>query len=408
MQTQTNSEVDLALLEPGRGGVTVKVLRTIEEIENIREFWNSRPGTRDSDIDVFLPNHASAHKILRPHVLVLYRGGKPVSLLAGRIIRRPFGFRVGWFDLFRPVIDVLTIPYGGLRGEASPQNCKELVGELIRCLGNKEADIAYFMHLEAHSELFRCVKREPKFAFRDHFTPLRSHRKRKLPVSVEQLYAELSAHERKRFRQIAKTLSKEFCGQVRVRRFGTTADLDEALAVVESVARKTWQRAMGSGFSMSESRLASLRAQAERGWLRVYILYLADKACAFSMGALYQKTFYSDYIGYDPDYTKNSLGTYLLSRMMEEFCSEGVEAIDFGPSEEEYKKRFGSVMWLQADVHLFAPNLKGLVLSGMESIAVLLREPARACLERTDLIQRVKKIWRKVNIRRERMHEAQV
>jgi CelD/BcsL family acetyltransferase involved in cellulose biosynthesis len=92
--------------------------------------------------------------------------------------------------------------------------------------------------------------------------------------------------------------------------------------------------------------------------------------------------------------------------MMEEFCAEGVEAIDFGPSEEEYKKRFGNVVWLQADVHLFPPHLKGLVLSSMESIAVLLREPARAFLERTSLIQTVKKVWRRVNVRRVRISEV--
>jgi CelD/BcsL family acetyltransferase involved in cellulose biosynthesis len=95
--------------------------------------------------------------------------------------------------------------------------------------------------------------------------------------------------------------------------------------------------------------------------------------------------------------------------MMEEFCSEGVEAIDFGPSEEEYKKRFGNVMWLQTDLHLFAPCLKGFILNGMKSIAILLHELVRAFLKRTELIQRVKSVWRKVRAmrhKRERMGEA--
>jgi hypothetical protein len=406
MRTASNSQADRASPGLAPDSVTVKVLRSAEEIESIREFWNSCPGARDSDIDVFLPKHPSTHRVLRPWVLVLYRGGKPASLLAGRIIHQRFGFRIGWFDLFKPLLNVLTIPQGGLHGDASADTCKEFVREIIRCLRNGDADIAYFRHLDADSALFRSVKSEPGFLFRDRFRSLRPHRKRTLPGSVEQLYRDLSANERQRFRRIARALSREFPGQVKVDRFGDVTDLDAALAVVEKVANKTWQQAMGTGFALSESVLNSLRAQAERGWLRVYILYLGGKACAFWIGAVYQRTFYSDYLGYDPDYSKHSPGMYLLSRIMEEFCSEGVEAIDFGPIEEEYKKRFGNAMWLQSDLHIFAPRLKGLISSGMNSIAVLLHQPARAFLERTGLTQTVKKIWRGVRHRRKRTDVA--
>jgi Acetyltransferase (GNAT) domain len=407
MRTDTNSQAARASPESGPDSVTVKVLRSAEEIERIREFWNSCPGARDSDIDVFLPKHPSTHQALRPCVLVLYRGGRPSSLLAGRIIHQRFGFRIGWFDLFKPPLDVLTIPQGGLHGDASSDACKELVREIIRCLRNGDADIAYFRHLDAESALFRAVKSEPGFLFRDHFRSLRPHRKRKLPGGVEQLYKDLSANERQRFRRIARALSREFSGQVRVDRFGDVRDLDAALSVVEGIANKTWQQAMGSGFALSELVLNVLRAEAERGWLRVYILYLGGQACAFWIGALYQRTFYSDYLGYDPDFSKHSPGMYLLSQIMEEFCSEGVGAIDFGSVEEEYKKRFGNVMWLQSDRHIFAPTLKGLIFSGMNSIAVLLHEPARAFLERTGLTQRVKRIWREVRRRRKRTDVVQ-
>jgi len=391
---------DRATSESGSGSGSVRILRSVEEVQSLREFWCSCSGTLDSDIDVFLPVRERIPENLRPHVLVLYRAGMPVALLAGRIVRTRFAFRLGWFDLFRPLVNVLTIPCGGLRGQASLENCQELVRAVVKCLKSGEADLAFLARVDADSALFRCVKSEPGFLLRDHFTPLRPHRKRELAGSVDKLHAELSHHERKRFRQIAKKLSGAFPGQVRVERFGSLADLDRTLEAVEEIAKKTWQRTMGRGFNMDVSLLETFRRQAERGWLRIWILNLSDKPCAFWIGALYRRTFYNEYIGYDPDYANYSLGTYLFSRIMEEFCSEGVEAIDFGFSDEEYKERFGNVMWRESDLHVFAPRLMGLSLSAMKSITVLLHEPARAFLERTNLIQRVKKIWRKMARRR--------
>lgn len=399
MQTQLKLRADRATQDSASGSRTVKILRSAEEVESVREFWSSCSGTLDSDIDVFLTKNSDIPEGLRPCVLVLYRGGKPVALMAGRIVRRRIEFRLGWFTLFKPLVNVFTIR-GGLRGDASSDSCQELVRAIIECLKNGEADVALLSHVDADSALFRCLKSKTGFLFRDHFTPLRPHRKRVLPGSIDQLYAELSGNERWRFRRIAKRLSNEFSGKVRVDRFETLAGLDRTLTVVEEVARKTWQRAMGGGFSMEASLLKALRIQAEGGWLRIYTLYLADKPCAFWIGALYRRTFYSEYLGYNLEYASYSVGTYLLSRMMQDFCSEGVEAIDFGSSDEEYKKRYGNVMWHESDLHVFAPSPRGLILSGMKMITVLLREPTRTFLERTNLIQRVKKIWRRVSMNR--------
>ena len=403
MQTDTSSQIDRTI-----SGTTVRILRNVEEIESVREFWSSTPGILDTDIDVFLARPASIPEGLQLRVLVLYRGGKPVALMAGSILRERFVFRLGWFPLFKPRVNVFTIR-GGLRGDASSENCQELVHMILKCLKKGEADLVFLPGVEADSALFHCLKSEPGFLFRDHFTPIRLRRRRELPGSVEELYASLSHNARMIFRRIAKRLNNEFPGQVRmerVDRFETSTDLYGTLAVVDEIAKKTWQRTMSAGLHMTVSQLEAFKKQAERGWLRIYILYLADKPAAFWLGALYRRIFFAEYTGYDSDYAGHSLGTYMLARMMEEFCSEGVEAIDFAASDEEYKKRYSNAELPETDLHLFAPSLTGLTLSAMATIRVLLHEPARAFLKRTNLTQRVKKIWRRVRTKRERIGEA--
>ena len=395
-RTQPKFPADLALQENGTFDGAVKILRTIPEIESVREFWSSSSGTRDSDIDIFFPKgRQDKSDAPQPRVVVLYRGGKPAVLLIGKIVRREFAFRVGYFRLSKIMADVLTVPYGGLRGEASAEDCRTVVRAITQCLKRGEADTVVLQYVDAGSALFSCAKKEPHLLLRDHFTPLRPHRKRKLPGSIQELYAP-SSQGGKQFRRVAKQLTNEFPAQIRVDRFEAPEDLDRTLAVVEEIAKKTWQReASNIGFNIKDAALLDvLKTEAAGGHLRVYTLYLGGKPCAFWIGAVYQRTFFSDFLGYNPDYSRYSPGTYLLSQIMEELCSESVDEIDFGFSDEEYKKRFGNVTWQDASVHLFAPSPKGLFLSAMKLITVLPHETARAILKRTKLYQRAKMVWR--------------
>ena len=376
----------------------VRILRSEAEIESVREFWSSTPETRDSDFDIFfLERHRNRSETLHPLVLALYSGGTPSALLIGKIVRREFVFRIGYFRLGRVMANVLTIPYGGLRGDGSEENCSKFVREIQACLKNGEADVALFQYVAADSALFRCAKRQPDILSRDHVTPLRPHRKRKLPASADKIYAG-SSQGGKQFRRVANMLANEFAGEIRVDRLRTADDLDRTLAVVEEVAKKTWQRKISSiGFNPNDTTLMDvLKTEADGGHLRVYTLYLRDKPCAFWIGVVYQRTFISDFLGYDPDFADYSPGTYLLSQMMEDFCSEGVEEIDFGFSDEEYKKRFGNVMWQDTNVHIFAQTMTGITLNAMRTLTVLPQEAARTFLKRTNLYQKAKSAWRKL------------
>ncbi|MGB7602786.1 MAG: hypothetical protein WBM24_20970, partial [Candidatus Sulfotelmatobacter sp.] len=91
---------------------------------------------------------------------------------------------------------------------------------------------------------------------------------------------------------------------------------------------------------------------------------------------------------------------YLLSQMLEEFSALGVGVFDFGFTDDWYKKRFGNASRQEATVHVFAPTLKGFRLSAMQALTTLVDESLRSILERTNLMQNVKKIWRRLALKR--------
>jgi hypothetical protein len=212
--TQAEIQASLTVQKFSAVDEAAKTLRSAAEIETVREFWASTPGTRDSDIDIFFPEgRREIPDVLQPRVLVLYRDKKPVALLIGKIVRREFVFRVGSLRVGQVMTNVLTIPYGGLRGEESPENCKKLLREIQTCLAKGEADVALFQYVNADSAIFRCAKREPNFLSRDHFTALRPHRKRKLPPSIDMLYVG-AAQGGKQLRRVANKLDSDFSGEL--------------------------------------------------------------------------------------------------------------------------------------------------------------------------------------------------
>ena len=169
---------------------------------------------------------------------------------------------------------------------------------------------------------------------------------------------------------------------------------------IEEIAKKTYQRGLGVGFIDSPEMRNRLRFEAERGWLRAYVLYLSDRPCAFWVGRLYRNAFHSEFMGYDPCYSRYSPGMFLIMRVLEDLCggngSEKIEEVDFGLGDAQYKEVLGNREWLDTSLYLFGPNLKGIGLSFLRTPIMAIDAIARAALEGTSFLPRIKRAWRNI------------
>ncbi|HKZ02553.1 MAG TPA: GNAT family N-acetyltransferase, partial [Pyrinomonadaceae bacterium] len=91
---------------------------------------------------------------------------------------------------------------------------------------------------------------------------------------------------------------------------------------------------------------------------------------------------------------KYSPGTFLLTRMIEDFCLEGLDKIDFGLGDALYKERFGNIEFQEAPVNIFAPQPKGFALKAVHIATATADLVLRRILERTKLLPKIKKLWR--------------
>jgi CelD/BcsL family acetyltransferase involved in cellulose biosynthesis len=82
--------------------------------------------------------------------------------------------------------------------------------------------------------------------------------------------------------------------------------------------------------------------------------------------------------------------------MIEELCSdEGVDVVDYGFGESEYKRRFGSDSWEEEDVLIFAPTFRGVRINASRTVVVAAARVAKAVATKTGIAPWLKKRWRR-------------
>lgn len=377
-------------------GVSVKILSAVTDLEAIREVWESWPGNRDSEMESYLGFLQSNPKTVRPHVLVVYRAGRPDAILVGRIDLGYISCRLGYLRLNLPA-KILCFVYGALRGNPSRENCDLMMSSVLQSLSDREADVAYMNFLREDSDLCRLAKRKPGLLARDHVRLTQPHFAATLPATVEEYYASLPTGIKGFNKARHKKLLKDFVGRLRIRCFRDPAEIDAMAHDVEQVARASYQRGLGVGFIDSPEMRERLRLMARNGWLRAYVLYLADRPCAFWIGDINRGVFGSDYIGYDNELARYSPGMFLTTKVIEGFCDgnpDGVTGIDFGPGNAQYKEVLSNQTWRETLVYVFAPTLKGISLNLVRTLIGGMDQTIKKALSSAGLLQKIKKGWR--------------
>jgi hypothetical protein len=377
-----------------------RTIRTREEIEDIRDIWVSWQNHPNSDIDFYLTIQSLRPTILRPHIIVVYRDGRPESMLVGRIEQGRIDCNIGYKTVLAPRMRVLSVVYGGQLGNWSKEHGRLMVKEVVDCLRNDEADAARFYCVRADSAVFPLIFRYSAFGCQDHFPMAQMHRSMKLSATIADVYAGLSRDHRWEIRKKSKKLLADY-PNAHVECLRGVENLDLICEHVEDIAKHTYQRGLGVGFIDNAEMRTITKLELEKGWHRTYILYINDKPCAFWMGNVYAGTFHSSHLGYQRTYENYSPGTYLQARTIEELCKEGVKELDFGLGDARYKQRFGNSSWQEVSAYIFAPNLKALTLNVIRTPTAFLDQVMRQAVEKTALLPRIKKMWRNRLRRRE-------
>ena len=376
--------------------LALRTIRDLQGLESVRATWESWPGSRDSDFDFFCSIVRSRGSSCRPHVIVLSRNGCSEAILIGLCERRKLPFRLGHFTIWAPEVNTLELVYGGLRGNASAENCAALVQELMKSLQAGVADLALWKQLDVQSPLYDCVLKQPRFALRDYSGCLRDHWwLENFPKGLEAFLSTLGRSQRSKLQRKYKKVLNHFADKVQVRSFRSVEDLPAAIADMESIASKTDKRKIfGDGFFDTPDIREHMAVAAGKGWLRLYILYLEDQPVAFWMGTVYDRCLQGDHTGYDPAWSEFSPGVFLFLNILEDLREEHIQSIDFGYGNTQLRQTFGNLRRVESRAQIYAPTWRGVELNFSRTATCRATDAAKAVVQWTQRMKLARKALR--------------
>jgi hypothetical protein len=376
--------------------ITLRILRSVPEIEGIRDLWTSWQCHPNSDLDFFLAVIQSRPNVLRPHVVLASRDGVPEAMLVARLETNSVRINLGYQTLWRVPVRSMTVIYAGLLGKASEEVTLALYRAMEESAAEAGADVVDFSPLKTDSFLAMAARQNSGLLVRDFFPRFNEHWEMRLPGSYDAFFKGLSSNTRHNLRRYSKRFLDAFGKDMTIRKFRQPGELDEFVTAAEAIARKTYHRGLGVGFADKAETRRLLGLGCERQWFRGWVLYLQNVPCAFWDGQLYGRTFFTSTTGYDPAYHEYRLGNFLLQRVVEDLIqNETAGAVDFGFGDAQYKQDLCDVRWQETALYRFMPTFKGLSANLMRTPVMALDQGGRKILARTRLLQRFKSLWRK-------------
>jgi Acetyltransferase (GNAT) domain len=386
----------------GEGGqARLRILEAATEFEEFRDAWSAWSDHLEADLDFFSIHLRYRPGVVRPHVMVVYRSGRPDCMLVGWLHQGPVAFKVGSFALFRSDARILHFVAGGFLGNQSRGNARFLVGEIIRSMHNRGAHAVEFSQLKVDSPIYDLAKRQPNVFCREHFTPVQTHRYLTLPASFDEFLCARSRKSRQQIRLHATMLARNFSRRHRFQTVRTQSEVEDFARKADEISKKTYQRALGVGFVNDPEMREILCTAAQKGALRACLLYIDEQPVAFAIGIISNQTLYGTFTGYDPRFRKYRPGLQTLMHVIEEsFEPSGtLLRVDAGSGDVRYKRELFDSNWKENPVWIFAPSATGLRLHVFKAVSTLLHYASMRLLARSDYLQKLKKMWHRLALR---------
>ena len=328
--------------------------------------------------------------------------------MIGRIEKRHLDIRLGYKTLFSPALRCLSIVYGGIIGRPSAELCEVLIDEIMDMLRRGRVDLIFFNHLRVDSPIYKLCKTVPDFFSRSHFTTPESHWQTYIPDTIEEFYGKIPNSRKRRWRRDIRQLEKMSSSEVKIVCYRRLSDVNYLIDVACQIEKSTYKRGITAGFTDSPVNRVLLEKAAGDGRLRAYILYVADKPCAFQFDVRYGKTQFTEFGSFDPRWGRGSPGMVLMIKVLEQLCRESeVSMMDYGFGHALYKSKFGTNHWLEETVCIYALRPCPIIINMAMSVNLACCVILTRAIKWLKLDSWIKRNWRRMVCKEGRKNSTQ-
>jgi len=162
-----------------------------------------------------------------------------------------------------------------------------------------------------------------------------------LPASFELLMQAMSRSMRENFRRYLRKMRARY--DVELHRYDEAGfSVADAMKTFITLHQEKWQSVNSPGlFGENESfrnfHVDLARSLADRGWLGLFFLMASGEPVAAQYAFEYKQKMYAYLSGFDPEYSKYSIGNLTIMLILQECIKKGVMEYDMMRGQESYK-----------------------------------------------------------------------
>jgi CelD/BcsL family acetyltransferase involved in cellulose biosynthesis len=192
----------------------------------------------------------------------------------------------------------------------------------------------------------------------------------------------LGAEHRYNVKRRLRKLADQY--EVRFEQIRSEDRLREALPLLVALHNLRWRHQGGSDAFHGSAILAFHQELGQlalrRGWLRLFVLWLGETPAAALYGFNYNRTFSFYQAGFDPRFSKHSVGLVTMGLAIQSAIEEGADEYDLLHGDEEYKFQWAREARELERMELYPPNGRGLLYRGAVEATRAARRFARRVL----------------------------
>jgi len=181
-----------------------------------------------------------------------------------------------------------------------------------------------------------------------------------LKTTFDDYLGKFSGKTRSTLKRKVRKFAEHSGGELDWREYGTAAEMEEFHRLARELSQRTYQeKLLDAGLPDTEEFRAEMKARADRGEARGYLLFHEGTAVAYLYCPAAAGIFLYQFLGFDPEYAKWSPGTVLQYVVLERLFAEGSHRMfDFTEGQGEHKRFFSTGDVACADVWFLKPTLR--------------------------------------------------
>jgi len=338
-----------------------------------------------------------------PVIYGLWRGGRLVGYAPFIQSIRTLRFAIGELTLYRYRVPSLILTHDITTAITSETERVAQVRELLSLLTHRvsPAKALSFEGLPIDSVVYQEVVRLQGGGSWINVggVQTREHHFANLPSSFDQYERQLGSRSRRSLRYSKRKLLGHLDGALLVRRYTDRQEIPEFIAVAQAISRKTYQwKLLKLGLRNTDALTARLNLAVDHGWMRSYILYCREKPVAFMLGYLYRGIYYYIDVGYDPVWSKWSVGSILQIEVIRDLLSgeNSPTILDFSVGFAKHKARFANLLREETNLFLLQASLRNHLIVSIYYISIGLDKGFSAIADALGVKPQLKKWLRRI------------